>query len=208
MFTGIVTAIGEVVSVERHPELTRLVIASGAAEPPPAIGASVAISGVCLTVVAVKANGRLEMTFEAGPETLALTTVGTWAVGTRVNLERSLKVGDELGGHIVSGHVDGIAEVLGICPEGGSTRIGLRAPDGLAIYLEPKGSITLDGVSLTVNEVREADDGTHFAVNIIPHTAEHTTLGKIEPGRQLNVEIDVIARYLERMLASRAHSAA
>ena len=114
-----------------------------------------------------------------------------------------MRVGDELGGHIVSGHVDGVADVIDVSPEGGSTRVTLRAPGNLALYLAPKGSITLDGVSLTVNEVRDGDGSTDFTVNIIPHTAEQTTFGDIAVGRQLNVEIDVIARYLERMLASR-----
>ena len=123
-----------------------------------------------------------------------------------MNLERALRLGDELGGHIVTGHVDAVAEVVGSCPEGDSTRLGIRVPKDLAPMIAPKGSITLDGVSLTVNEVREAEDGsTHFAVNIIPHTAQHTTLGELGEGQQLNVEVDVLARYIDRMLASRAH---
>ncbi|HEU5285476.1 MAG TPA: riboflavin synthase, partial [Sphingomicrobium sp.] len=162
-------------------------------------------SGVCLTVVD---KGDDWFAVDVSEETRSRTAKGLWSEGSRLNLERSLRIGDELGGHIVAGHVDGVAEVIGACPEGGSSRIGLRAPDGLGPFIAPKGSITLDGVSLTVNDVRDAEDGsTHFSVNIIPHTAQITTLGEIAAGRQLNVEIDVIARYLERMLASRAHSA-
>ena len=128
-----------------------------------------------------------------------------WCEGARLNLERSLRLGDELGGHIVTGHVDAVAQVLGVCPEGDSVRVGVSVPRALALMIAPKGSITLDGVSLTVNDVKEADDGTtHFAVNIIPHTAQNTTLGGIGAGRQLNVEIDVLARYIDRMLAVRA----
>ena len=203
MFTGIVTDVGTVRSAEQRGDL-RVAIACSYDLATVDLGASIACSGVCLTVVD---KGDDWFAVDVSTETLSRTAQDLWRQGARLNLERSLRVGDELGGHIVSGHVDGIAEVLGVCPEGGSSRVGLRAPDGLAPYLAPKGSITLDGVSLTVNDVRETDDGsTHFSVNIIPHTAANTTLGTIEPGRQLNVEIDVIARYLERMLAARAHS--
>jgi len=125
-------------------------------------------------------------------------------VHARLNLERSLRMGDELGGHIVAGHVDGVGEVIGVCPEGDSTQIGIRVGRELAAAIAQKGSISLDGVSLTVNDVRDAEDGTHFSVNIIPHTAQQTTLGDLAQGRQLNVEIDVIARYLDRMIAARA----
>ena len=207
MFTGITTAIGTVRSAEQRGDRDlRLAIACDYDLATVDLGASIACSGVCFTVVD---KGEDWFAVDVSGETLSRTAGDLWREGARLNLERSLRVGDELGGHIVSGHVDGIAEVLGVCPEGGSSRVGLCAPDGLGLYLAPKGSITLDGVSLTVNEVREAEDGsTHFSVDIIPHTADHTTLGKIEPGRQLNVEIDVIARYLERMLAARAHSTA
>jgi riboflavin synthase len=136
-------------------------------------------------------------------ETLSRTAPGLWQEGARLNLERALRMGDELGGHLVTGHVDGLGEVLGICPEGDSTRIGIRVDRELGPMISAKGSITLDGVSLTVNEVRDEPDGTHFAINLIPHTAHQTTLGAIEAGRQLNVEIDVLARYLQRMLVAR-----
>ena len=207
MFTGITTAVGTVRRAEQRGDRDlRLTIACDYDPATVELGASIACSGVCFTVVDKGPDeGGAWFAVDVSGETLSRTAADLWREGARLNLERSLRVGDELGGHIVTGHVDGIAEVLGVCPDGGSSRIGLRAPD-LGRYLAPKGSITLDGVSLTVNEVREADDGTHFAVNIIPHTAKCTTLGQIEPGRQLNVEIDVIARYLERMLAARAHS--
>ena len=204
MFTGITTDIGTIRSVEQRGDL-RLTIACGYDLATVDLGASIACSGVCLTVVD---KGEDWFAVDVSGETLSRTAKDLWAAGARLNLERSLRVGDELGGHIVSGHVDGIAEVVGQSAEGGSTRLELAAPAGLEQYLAPKGSITLDGVSLTVNEVRETDDRTHFTVNIIPHTAQHSTLGSVIPGRQLNVEIDVIARYLERMLAARAHSGA
>jgi riboflavin synthase len=128
-----------------------------------------------------------------------------WREGTKLNLERSLRLGDELGGHIVTGHVDAVAQVVGTCPEGDSTRVGISVPRALGPMIAPKGSVALDGVSLTVNDVRDAEDGsTHFSVNIIPHTAQQTTLGEIAGGRQLNVEVDVLARYIDRMLAARA----
>jgi riboflavin synthase len=203
MFTGITTDVGTVRSCEQRGDL-RLTIASNYDMATVDLGSSIACSGVCFTVVD---KGDDWFAVDVSGETLSRTAKDLWREGSRLNLERSLRIGDELGGHIVSGHVDGIAEVIGVCPEGGSIKIGLRAPDGLQQYLAPKGSITLDGVSLTVNDVRDAEDGsTHFSVNIIPHTAENTTFGEIEVGRQLNVEIDVIARYLERMLAARTHS--
>ncbi|HEX8841875.1 MAG TPA: riboflavin synthase, partial [Sphingomicrobium sp.] len=138
-------------------------------------------------------------------ETVSRTAPELWRQDARLNLERSLRLGDELGGHIVTGHVDAVAEVIGVYPEGDSTRIGIRVPRELGPMIAPKGSVALDGVSLTVNEVGEGEDGsTHFSVNIIPHTANETTLGNIGQGRQLNVEVDVLARYIDRMLAARA----
>jgi riboflavin synthase len=203
VFTGITTDIGTVRSAEQRGDL-RVTIACGYDMGTVDLGASIACSGVCLTVVD---KGDDWFAVDVSGETRSRTAEGLWSEGSRLNLERSLRVGDELGGHIVAGHVDGVAEVIGVCPEGGSSRIGLRAPDGLGQYIAPKGSIALDGVSLTVNDVREAEDGsTHFSVNIIPHTAQITTFGDMAAGRQLNVEIDVIARYLERMIATRAHS--
>jgi riboflavin synthase len=132
-------------------------------------------------------------------ETVARTAAGLWVEGGRLNLERALKVGDELGGHIVTGHVDGIGTVLGLCPEGDSHRVGIEVPPAIAPYIAPKGSITVDGVSLTVNDVRDQDGKTHFSVNIIPHTWDVTTLGSLAAGRQVNLEIDILARYLGRM---------
>jgi riboflavin synthase len=200
MFTGIITDIGTVRSAEQRGDV-RLVIGCGYAMDTVDLGASIACSGVCLTVVD---KGRDWFAVDVSGETLSRTAKDLWVEGARLNLERALKVGDELGGHIVTGHVDAVAEVIGICPEGASQRIGVRVPRSLGSALAPKGSVTLDGVSLTVNEVRDEGDDTHFSVNIIPHTAEHTTLGALEAGAQLNVEIDVLARYLERMLAARA----
>ena len=200
MFTGIITDVGTVRSVEQRGDL-RLAIACDYDLDTVDLGASIACSGVCLTVV------------DKGPDWFAVDvsgesvsrTAAIWAEGARLNLERPLRLGDEIGGHLVTGHVDGVGEVLGLCPEGASTRIGIRAPADLAPYIATKGSITVDGVSLTVNEVRDADDGTtHFSVNIIPHTAAHTTLGAVEAGQSLNLEIDVLARYLKRMNDARA----
>jgi riboflavin synthase len=138
-------------------------------------------------------------------ETMSKTAAEHWSEGARLNLERSLRLGDELGGHIVTGHVDSIGTVIGVCPEGDSNRVGISVPRALGPMIAAKGSIALDGVSMTVNDVREADvDTTHFSVNVIPHTAQHTTLGDLGRGRQLNVEVDVLARYIHRMLAARA----
>src|SRR5215210_5949241 len=177
MFTGITTDVGTVRTAEQRGDL-RLTIACGYEMATVDLGASIACSGVCFTVVD---KGDDWFAVDVSAETLSRTAKGLFREGSRLNLERSLRVGDELGGHIVSGHVDGVAEVLGVCPEGGSIRLGLAAPAGLEHFLAPKGSITLDGVSLTVNEVREAEDAaTHFSVNIIPHTAENTTLGEID----------------------------
>jgi riboflavin synthase len=157
---------------------------------------------VCLTVVD---KGDAWFAVDVSTETLSRTANDLWKQGARLNLQRPLRVGDELGGHFVTGHVDCIGDIVGICPEGGSTRIGVSVPGNYTALIAPKGSIALDGVSLTVNDVREAEDGaTHFSVNIIPHTAEHTTLGAVTAGGQLNVEVDVLARYIDRMMAARA----
>jgi riboflavin synthase len=201
MFTGIVTDIGTVAAAEQRGDL-RLTIRCGYDLATVDLGASIACSGVCLTVVD---KGEDWFAVDVSSETVSRTAADLWREGARLNLERALRVGDELGGHIVTGHVDAVAEVVGNCPQGASTRIGIAAPPSLARFLAPKGSVTLDGVSLTVNDVRQAEDGsTHFSVNIIPHTAANTTLGGIAEGRQLNVEIDVLARYLDRMIAARA----
>jgi riboflavin synthase len=200
MFTGIVTDVGTVIKAEQRGDL-RLTIRCGYDMGSVAIGASIACSGACLTVVD---KGGDWFAVDVSAETVSRTAADLWRAGARLNLERSLRMGDELGGHIVTGHVDGVAEVLGVCEEGGSHRVGMRIPADLARFTAPKGSITLDGVSLTVNDVRQADDGTHCSVNIIPHTAQETTLGTVTAGRQLNVEIDVLARYIDRMLGARA----
>jgi riboflavin synthase len=166
------------------------------------LGASIACSGVCLTVVD---KGEDWFAVDVSGETTSKTAADRWREGAKLNLERALRLGDELGGHIVTGHVDAVAEVVGTSPEGDSARIGISVPKELAPMIAAKGSVTLDGVSLTVNEVREAEDGsTHFSVNIIPHTAQCTTLGALKPGGQLNVEVDVLARYIDRMLTSRS----
>jgi riboflavin synthase len=201
MFTGIVTDVGTVRSAEQRGDL-RLVIGTSYDLATVDLGASISCSGVCLTVVD---KGEDWFAVDVSGETISKTAADHWREGAKLNLERALRLGDELGGHIVTGHVDAVAKVVGTCPEGDSTRIGLRVPNSLAPMIAPKGSITLDGVSLTVNEVREVDGESHFAVNIIPHTAHHTTLGELKADQQLNVEIDVLARYLDRMLAARAH---
>ena len=202
MFTGIVTDVGTVRSAEQRGDL-RLVIATAYDMDTVDLGASISCSGVCLTVVD---KGEDWFAVDVSGETISKTAADRWREGARLNLERALRLGDELGGHIVTGHVDAVAEVVGTCPEGDSTRVGLRVPRELAPMIAPKGSVTVDGVSLTVNEVRDAEDGsTHFALNIIPHTAQHTTLGELKARQQLNVEVDVLARYLDRMLAARAH---
>ena len=200
MFTGIVTDVGTVASAEQRGDL-RLRIRTGYDLATVDLGASIACSGVCLTVVD---KGDDWFAVDVSAETVSRTAADMWREGARLNLERPLRMGDELGGHIVTGHVDGVGEVIGVCPEGDSQRIGIRVGRELAPAIAQKGSIALDGVSLTVNDVRDAEDGTHFSVNIIPHTAQQTTLGDLAAGRQLNVEIDVIARYLDRMIATRA----
>src|SRR5438445_6998594 len=202
MFTGIVTDVGTVRSAEQRGDL-RLAIATGYDVATIDLGASIACSGVCLTVVD---KGDDWFAVDVSAETVSKTAGDHWREGAKLNLERALRLGDELGGHIVTGHVDTVAEIVGTCPEGDSTRIGIRVPRALAPMIAPKGSVTLDGVSLTVNEVRDVEDGsTDFAVNIIPHTAQQTTLGAVKAGEQLNVEVDVLARYIDRMLAVRSH---
>jgi riboflavin synthase len=204
MFTGIVTATGTLRSVERRGD-TRVTIECPYDPAQIAIGASIACSGVCLTVVDRGGEaGDAWFAVDVSDETLACTAP-RWSEGAKINLEQALKIGDELGGHIVTGHVDGVGEVLGLCPQGDSVRVGIAAPAALAPYLAAKGSITVDGVSLTVNEVADRDDGTcHFALNLIPHTSEVTTLGALAQGDKVNLEIDVLARYLTRMEALRA----
>jgi len=196
MFTGIITDIGTVRSVEQRADL-RLVIGCGFVMDSVDLGASIACSGVCLTVVD---KGPDWFAVDVSRESASRTASASWSEGASLNLERALRLGDELGGHIVTGHVDGVGEVIGTCPEGASTRLGVRAPAGLGPYLAEKGSITLDGVSLTVNAVSdEADGSTHFSVNVMPHTAANTTLGALAAGHEVNLESDVLARYLKRM---------
>lgn len=190
MFTGIVTDVGRVKRIEKAGD-TRFTIETQYDTGDILIGASIACAGPCLTVVD-KDKGWFAV--DASAETLSKTTLGIWKEGTTVNLERALRVGDEMGGHIVTGHVDGVAEVISIAPEGDSRRFVLEVPKSFAKYVAPKGSLTLDGVSLTVNEV----DGNRFGVNIIPHTQTATTLGALKPGDRVNFEIDVLARYVDR----------
>jgi riboflavin synthase len=202
MFTGIVTDVGTVRKAEQRGDL-RLVIATAYDTGSLDLGASVACAGVCLTVVD---KGPDWFAVDVSAETISKTAGDRWREGAKLNLERALRLGDELGGHIVTGHVDAVAEIVGTCPDGDSTRIGVSVPRELAAMIAPKGSVTLDGVSLTVNDVSDAEDGSlHFSVNIIPHTGEKTTLGEMKAGQQLNVEIDVLARYIARMIAARTH---
>jgi riboflavin synthase len=201
MFTGIVTDVGEVIAVEERGEgLRRMTIACAFDPASIAIGASICCAGVCMTAVATGTQvGRGTFSVDAAAETLRLTTVGRWQKGTRVNLERSLKVGDELGGHLVSGHVDGLAEIAAREDLTDMARLTLRVPKPLARFIAQKGSIALDGVSLTVNEV--TDDT--FSVLIIPHTLSVTTLGSLKQGDSLNLEVDVMARYAARLMETR-----
>ncbi|MEK9671519.1 MAG: riboflavin synthase [Rhodospirillaceae bacterium] len=192
MFTGIITDIGSVRAIEPRDD-GRIEIATGFDTGDVAIGASVACSGCCLTVIE---KGAGWLAFAASGETRRLTTVGDWAEGTRVNLERALKAGDELGGHIVSGHVDGVGRLTGVEPAADSLVLMFDAGPDLARFIAAKGSVTVDGVSLTVNAV----DGIVFSVNIIPHTQTATTLGALKPGQWVNLEIDMLARYVARLL--------
>lgn len=201
MFTGIVTEIGRIEAVEERGDL-RVRVGCGFDTSGIDLGASIACSGACLTVVD---KGEGWFAIDVSAETRSRTAPGMWAEGGRLNLERALKVGDELGGHIVAGHIDGIAEIVGAEPEGDSTRLTIEAGPDLAPYIAAKGSIALDGVSLTVNEVDDLPgSAVRFGVNLIPHTAAQTTFDRVAPGRRLNVEADIIARYLGRILQSRA----
>jgi len=226
MFTGIVTDLGRVRAVEDRGE-RRFTFATGYPPADLSAGASIACSGACLTVVAFgeiaesdapdMPGARSWFAADVSAETLSKTTLGEWRVGTPVNFERSLRLGDELGGHLVSGHVDGLARVVARRPEGGSHRFVFSVGAEVAPFIAPKGSVALDGVSLTVNEVadnaEDADDaddrdrpdgGCRFGVNIVPHTAAVTTFGALAPGDAVNLEIDMVARYLQRLLESRS----
>ena len=198
MFTGIVSDIGTIERVQSEGD-TRVRIATSYDPDTIDLGASIACSGVCLTVIDKGTADTHWFDVQVSGETIARTARDQWTPGRRLNLERAMKLGDELGGHIVTGHVDGIAEVIGICPEGESHRIGFAVPAALAPFIAPKGSITIDGVSLTVNTVEDHGDTTHFSVNLIPHTQAVTTLGALAQGQAVNIEIDVLARYLQRM---------
>jgi riboflavin synthase len=191
MFTGIVTDVGRVRTVRDTNRDRRFEIETAFDLSTVDIGASISHAGCCLTVVE---KGDRWFAVEVSGETLAMSTLADWTEGRRVNLERAARVGDELGGHIVSGHVDGVGEVLSVESEGGSHRVRIRAPKPLHRFIAPKGSITVEGVSLTVNEVE--DDV--FGVNLIPHTWDVTTLGQLKPGARVNLEIDMLARYLAR----------
>jgi riboflavin synthase len=204
MFTGIVTDVGQVVSAERGAQqdlLLRVQSAYGADTI--TTGASISHAGVCLTVIdhGPLPQGGSWWTVQASGETLALTTLGSWQAGARINLERALKVGDELGGHTVLGHVDGLARVVSVTPENESHRVVIEAPASLAPFLAPKGSVALDGVSLTVNEVEPLPGGAvRFGVNIIPHTWSVTTLGSLTPDAAIHIEVDPMARYVARIV--------
>ena len=201
MFTGIITDIVTGRSFEQRGDL-RLTIGTAYDLATVDLGASIACSGVCLTLVDKEADW---FAVDISHETVSRTASALWVEGARLNLERALRMGDELGGHLVTGHVDGTGKVVDICPDGGSTRIDVQVARDLGRFIATKGSVTLDGVSLTVNQVTDADDGTtHFAINLIPHSADHTTLGAVAAGQSLNVEIDVLARYLKRLEESRA----
>lgn len=196
MFTGIIIDVGTVRAVDRQGE-ARFEIYTAFDVDSIDIGASIAHCGVCLTVIEKGRDeaGRGWYAIQASAETLSKTTMGGWTAGTRVNLERALKVGDELGGHIVSGHVDGVATVADIRPDGESKRFIFEAPPELERYVAPKGSVALDGVSLTVNEV----EGARFGICVIPHTQHATNFGGLKPGDKVNIEIDMLARYVARL---------
>jgi riboflavin synthase len=193
MFTGIITDIGEVAAREGGRFVVRCAFAADSI----AIGASISCDGCCLTATAVAPEGSgSTFTVDVSNETLSRTTLGEWQRGRRINLERALKAGDELGGHIVSGHVDGVGRIAAMRADGQSRRFSIEVPPEIARYIAPKGSVALDGISLTVNEV----EGNLFGINIIPHTLTHTTLGAKKPGDRVNLEVDVVARYVARLM--------
>jgi riboflavin synthase len=205
MFTGIVNAVGTIEEVRQRGDL-RLRVACPYDPDKIAIGASIACSGVCLTVVerggeaGPETRNNAWFSVDVSGETVSRTVPGMWAVGRKLNLETALRLGDELGGHIVTGHVDTVGDIRLARPEGGSTTVAIRVRAEFAPFIAPKGSITVDGVSLTVNDVRDREDGAcDFRLNLIPHTAEVTTLGDLAEGGRVNLEIDVLARYLKRM---------
>lgn len=194
MFTGIVTDLGEILALEQRGDL-RARIGTAYDVAGIDIGASIACDGVCLTVVALGTAPKNWFDVEISAESVSKTNIGAWQLGQRLNLERALKLGDELGGHIVSGHVDGVAEVVKLAPEGDSLRVTFRAPRDLARFIAPKGSVALNGTSLTVNEV----EGCDFGINFIPHTQAVTTWGGVAVGQRINLEVDTMARYVARL---------
>ena len=199
MFTGIITDIGTIDRTEARGDL-RIFVNTAYDMATVDLGASIACSGVCLTVIDKSGAGAGGwFAADVSGETVSRTPAAQWKAGRRLNLERALRLGEELGGHIVTGHVDGIGEVVGLCPEGDSRKIGIAVPADLAPFVAQKGSITVDGVSLTVNDVSDRGQNSHFSVNIIPHTQAMTTLGDLVAGAAVNIEIDVLARYLKRM---------
>jgi riboflavin synthase len=199
LFTGIITDVGRVRSAEQRGDL-RLTVGTSYDMASVDLGASIACSGVCLTVVD---KGAGWFAVDVSAETISRTAPGVWEEGAKLNLERALRLGDELGGHIVTGHIDGVGEVESVADVGGSTRVTIVAPQAVEAYIASKGSVALDGVSLTVNEIEPISEGVRFAVNIIPHTAEQTSFAALEPGRKVNIEIDVLARYIGRMMELR-----
>ena len=195
MFTGIITAIGSLTSLDHKPDGgARVKIKTPWDCEKIDLGASIACNGVCLTVVE---RDRDHFSVDVSKESLAVTSLKNWGEGSAINLERALAMGDELGGHIVSGHVDGLAEIMSIRQDGDSYRVSLKAPDHLAPMIAPKGSVALDGISLTVNEV----DGNTFGIMVIPHTWTHTTLGQNQIGDKINLEVDMLARYVARIIS-------
>ena len=195
MFTGIVSDVGTIVGLKQRGDL-RVKIQCSYDMDGVDIGASISCAGICLTVVE---KGDDWFAVDVSAETISCTAQGQFSEAGRINLERALKVGEELGGHIVTGHIDGVGEVLSCTETGDSLTVRIKMPDDLAAYIAAKGSITVDGVSLTVNDVRDDADGSSFELNIIPHTAKVTTLGDLKAGRAVNLEIDILARYLSRM---------
>ena len=199
MFTGIITDVGRVRAAEQRGDL-RLTVGCGFDMAGVDLGASIACSGVCLTVID---KGPDWFAVDVSAETISRTAAGVWEEGAKLNLERSLRLGDELGGHIVTGHVDGVGEVESVAQVGDSTRVAIIGPPEVAQYIATKGSVALDGVSLTVNEVEPLTEGVRFVVNIIPHTAEQTSFAELQAGRKVNIEIDILARYIGRMMEFR-----
>ena len=197
MFTGLIQDIGTITALDKSGDWTVVIEAQNLPLERVALGASIACSGVCLTVI--KIEGK-RFTVQMSDETIKLTTAQHWAVGKKLNLETALRMGDELGGHILSGHIDGMAEVIGRCETGDSVTLGFKVPEDFAKFIAAKGSVAIDGVSLTVN----GTEGRHFNVNIIAHTQDMTTLSALKPGDTVNFEIDMIARYVERLLRKAA----